>query len=325
MTSHSSAASLRRIQNGLGPLGQPSPTGARKSKIVEYRPDGHRRAVWRIVGHVDGLGADRRRHQLIATVNEDGNPSLWTIAPSRRGAKPVKYTYSPEPDAAHTGGVHTGGGTEAVQVLSDGRLLISASAPIDGSGGPVPGATATFLATLQRSHDIARLRPTFADDARATDALTGSRVRLGPPGATPEALTDPDSSALVPSSSSRYRYQYMLNSQGDQRLVFARRVASRHPQLTELPLNRRGKPAGADDVVWSTSRRGTFYVTDHKASLVYALRGTFGAGRAVAALDSVGSTADNTEVDRLVLATGTLTPLVTGFQQAKGLLYVPAP
>jgi hypothetical protein len=38
-----------------------------------------------------------------------------------------------------------------------------------------------------------------------------------------------------------------------------------------------------------------------------------------ASLDTVGTAADNTELDTLNLATGELTPLVTGFKTIKGL------
>ncbi len=310
-------------QNGLGPLGEPSPSGATQSDVVLYTPDGIARDDWKVTGHVDGLAADLWHGELIATINEDGNTSLATIDVRRASTEPVLYTFSPEPDSAHTGGVFTGGGTDGVQVLPDGQLLVSASAPNDGTGGPVPAATATFLVTLDRSHHIAHLAPTFADDAQAVDALTGQTVTLGPPGATPEALTDPDSNALVPGVSPRYAGQYMLNSQGDQLLVFARLCLDGRLALTELPLNRAGTPAGVDDVAWATDRNGTLYATDHAANAVYAITGSFSPGDSFAALDSVGSASDNAEIERLDLASGTLSPFIVGFQEVKGLTFVP--
>ena len=310
-------------QNGLGPLGEPSPGGATQSDVILYAPNGATLRDWKVPGHIDGLAADPRRGELIATVNEDGNTSLYTIDALFPWSQPVRYTYSPEPDSARSGGVYTGGGTDGVQVLPDGQLLISASAPNNGSGGPVPDATATFLATLDPRTRTAHLAPTFADDARATDALTGQTVTLGAPGSSPQALTDPDSNALVPPSSPLYADQYMLNSQGDQLLVFA--GWSWHGlALTELPLSRGGTPAGVDDVAWATGERGTLYAVDHGAGAIYAITGPFLAGESFAGLDSVGSEADTTEIDTLELAKGVLAPWVSGFKAVKGLMYVPA-
>ncbi len=306
-------------QNGLGPLGEPSSSGATQSDVVLYSPDGTALRDWKVTGHVDGVAIDPLRRQIVATVNEDGNTSLFTIAP---WGQPVQYAFSPEPDSAHTGGVFTGGGTDGVQVLPDGRLLISASAPNDGTGGPVPDAAATFLATLDRHTHVASLAPTFADDATATDALTGEAVTLGVPGSSPQALTDPDSNALVPFSSPLYGGDYMLNSQGDQLLVFAHAHQNRLA-LTELRMSRGGAPAGVDDVAW-TAGRGTLYVVDHGANIIYAVTGPFPVGQSYASLDSIGNAANNTEVDRLDLATGVLSPFVTGLDVAKGLVFVPA-
>jgi len=314
-------------QNGLGPLGEPSSSGATQSDVILYTPGGVALRDWKVTGHVDGLAADPERGEIIATVNEDGNTSLFTIDARFPWAQPVQYTFSPEPDSAHTGGVFTGGGTDGVQVLPDGQLLVSASAPNNGSGGPVPNATATFLVTLDRHSHTAYLEPTFADDAQATDALTGETVTLGAPSASPEALTDPDSNALVPDSSPLYAGQYMLNSQGDQLLVFAQAQDERFAgslNLTELPLSREGTPAGVDDVTWATSEQGALYVVDHGANAIYTVNGQFATGESFAGLDSIGTASANTEVDRLDLQTGGMAPFITGLQVAKGLLYVPA-
>ena len=109
-------------QNGLGPLGQPSPSGATQSDVILYTPDQIAQEDWKVTGHVDGIAADTWRRQLIVTINEDGNTSLATIDAVHPNAVPVLYTFSPEPDSAHTGGVFTGGGTDGVQVLPDGQL-----------------------------------------------------------------------------------------------------------------------------------------------------------------------------------------------------------
>lgn len=309
-------------QNGLGPLGEAGTGGATQSDVILYSAKGTIRHDWKVTGHVDGLAGDQQTGEIIVTVNEDGNTSLYTIAAQTPGAEPIQYTFSPEPDSAHSGGVFTGGGTDGVQVLSARKLLISASAPNNGHEGPVPAATATFLVTLQPATRTAKLAPTFADNAKATDALTGKTVTLGAPASHPKALTDPDSNALVPHSSPLYRDDYMLNSQGDQLLVFAARSAHfGQSALTELFLSREGTPAGVDDVAWSTSTKGTLYAVDHSANALYAITGQFSAGETFAGLDTIGTSEDKTEIEHLDLASGRMTPFVTGFQGVKGLLF----
>jgi hypothetical protein len=293
-------------QNGVGTKGEPNPTtGQTTSTVVEYTPGGHVLHSWSLRGKVDGIGGDEQTDQLVATVNEDGNSSLYTI--SSRGSV-RHFTYSPQPDSQTTGGVFTGGGTDAV-VAIDGQIYLSASNPTPLS------ATAVFRVELDRGHGIARLLPTFADNASATDAVSGAGVTLG--------LVDPDSNASVPDSSPRFGGDLVLDSQADQQLVFAHRPASADPTLTRLSLSHGGMAAGVDDVRWADRSGGALYIVDAGAGRVYKVRGDFEAGQAFGSLDTVGTTADTTEVDSLDLSTGALTPFVTGLGTAKGLLWVP--
>ena len=326
-------------QNGVGTVGEPNPlTGQTSSTVVEYAPDGSVVQSLAIPGKVDGLGGDPLHRRILATVNEDGNSSLYAISPRPVGpAAVVHYVYSPAPDAGATGGVLTGGGTDAVSVYG-GRILLSASNP------GTPNATAVFAVRLRDaggSH-VARLTPTFSDSAPATDASTGQTVQLG--------LTDPDSNAVVPFSSPRFGGQFVLVGQADQELVFARghglpvpfpvglfpasltdrlpgvlegivnRGAVGSGGLTRLALTRAGAPAGIDDVRWiGDSGSGTLYAISAKDNTVYAITGPFAAGDAFGSAD----TPTNTELDRVDLATGQLTPFVTGLPTPKGLLWVP--
>lgn len=309
-------------QNGIGPKGEPSATGQTNSTVVEYSSTGAELASWSLPGKVDGMGADPERHRVIATVNEDGNSSLYTIRAQAPGNRQVEhYTYSPAPDSAASGGVFSGGGTDAVTVR-DGRIYISASAPTAAN------ATAVFAARLDRRYGVARLYPTFADNA-ATDAVTGQSVALG--------LTDPDSNASVPESSPRFAGQLMLNSQGDQQLVFARglgwggqgrggdgqgRDGWGGAQLTRLNLTYGGMNAGADDVRWAAQDGGTLLVVDSHSNTVYAVTGPFRAGEALAGLDTVGTATNTTQVDSVDLNTGAMSPFLTGFGAVKGLMWI---
>ena len=291
-------------QNGVGTKGEPGTGGKAYSTLVEYSRSGHAQRSWHLTGKVDGLGADQRTGTVIATVNEDGNSSLYTIRAPR---KVTHYTYSPAPDSSTAGGVHTGGGTDAVSV-DNGQIIVSASNP------GTPDATAAFLVRLSRHGHVARLFPTFADNAGATDAVTGKSVTLN--------LTDPDSNAVVPRSSPRFGGDFVLDSQADQQLIFARPGRS-GATLEQLPMTHGGTPAGTDDIRWAERSGGTLYLVDNGTNTVYTLTGPFQAGQVFAALDTVGSNSQTTELDTLNLTTGALSPFVTGFTGIKGVIWAP--
>ncbi|MGI8572817.1 MAG: hypothetical protein ACR2L9_09395 [Solirubrobacteraceae bacterium] len=271
-------------QNGVGPKGEPnSTTGQATSLLVEYSASGRQVGSWALPGKIDGLGSDPAEHRVIASVNEDGNSSLYTITPSAPSGQQVRhYTYSPAPDSASTGGPFTGGGTDTVTVFR-GHVYLTASNPMS------TGATAVFEALLDPSSGVATLRPTFEDSSSARDAVTGEHVKLH--------LTDPDSSAVVPRSAPRFGGDFVLVSQGDQRLVFARRLSPKPEDLRRLLLRRFDDRAGIDDLRWSAGTGGRLLVVDNGTGTVYAVSGNFAADTAFASLDTVGVNADTTEVD----------------------------
>ncbi|HEY6397363.1 MAG TPA: hypothetical protein VIX82_07920 [Solirubrobacteraceae bacterium] len=296
-------------QNGVGPKGEPnSKSGQTSSRLVEYSRSGKLIASWELAGKIDGVGGDPSGHRVIASVNEDGNSSIDTITPSAPSGKQVRhYTYSPAPDSGSTGGLLTGGGTDAVTVFR-GHIYVTASAPA------TVASTAVFRVELNPGTGIATLTRTFEDSSMARDAVNGERVRLN--------LTDPDSSAVVPSPSSRHGGEFVLVSQGDQQLIFARRLTPSSNDFTRLLLRRGNDRAGVDDVRWSEGKRGRLIVVDNKTGTVYSVAGDFKPGTPFGSLDSVGSTANTTEVDTINLKTGQLTPFVTGLSTAKGLLWL---
>lgn len=293
-------------QNGVGTKGEPNPTtGQTQGRLVEYSSSGKRLASWELAGKIDGVGGDPAHHRIIATVNEDGNSSLYTINPSAESGKQIKhYTYSPAPDSSSSGGVLTGGGTDAVSV-QDGHVYLSASNPAS------PIATAVLEAKLNPETGVATLSATFADNATATDAVSGQPVKL--------ALTDPDSNAVVPESSPRFAGQFALVSQADQEIIFSGHLEG---QLTRLALKKADTSAGIDDVRWAASKHGALIVVDNGTGKIYAVRGNFTAGTAFGSLDSVGTTGQNNEVDTINLSTGALSPFVTGLSTAKGLAWL---
>lgn len=67
------------FQNGVGPQGQASPSGATSSTVVAFDRAGRAVRTWEVTGHCDGLTADPRLGQIIATVNEDANASIYLL------------------------------------------------------------------------------------------------------------------------------------------------------------------------------------------------------------------------------------------------------
>jgi len=245
-------------QNGVGPQGEPSASGNLDSTLVEFTTAGHVVKQWDVTGKIDGLGADPATGQVIATVNEDANSSLYTVS----GGTVTHYTYTPS-KLPHMGG------TDSVAVYS-GKILISASSP--GTTGKAPAsAPAVYVVTLNSGAKTAAVAPFFAANATATGVNapnTGKTVTL--------ALTDPDSNEVVPSSSPAFAGDFMLNAQADQQLILS---DSSGKNLHVLKIS---KPV--DDTAWATSASGSLYTTDSNADAVDAITGSFKPGTAYTAI-----------------------------------------
>ncbi|HEV2374670.1 MAG TPA: hypothetical protein VGS19_21225 [Streptosporangiaceae bacterium] len=246
------------FQNGVGSQGEASPSGNLDSTLVEFTPAGSVVKQWDVTGKIDGMGADSATGQVIATVNEDSNSSLYVLA----HGTVTHYTYTPSP-LPHMGG------TDAVAAYN-GKILISASAP--GTGGKAPAsAPAVFTVTLNAAAKTATVAPFFADNATATGVNApnaGKTVTL--------ALTDPDSNVVVPSDSPEFAGDFMLNSQGDLELIFSG-AGGQNLQVLKI-----SNPV--DDTAWATSASGTLYTTDSGADTVDAITGSFKPGTAYTAV-----------------------------------------
>jgi hypothetical protein len=302
------------FQNGVGSQGEPSTDGNLDSTVVEFTLFGTEVRQWDVKGKVDGLTADPRLDKVIATVNEDGNSSLYTISPH---GHVTHYTYNkPLPH---------NGGTDAISIFR-GQILISASAP-GTTGAPAPQASypAVYVVTLDSRTKVATVHPLFSDEATAkavNGPNAGKEVKL--------ALTDPDSSEVVPADSAKFRGDFMLDSQGDQELIFDHVTGWWHQSLSVLSL-----PTSVDDSAWVTSRFGALYTTDSSADTVdIVVYGRFKAGTAYSAAtpcdsNSAPSTCPGpgfppSYLAALNLTTGALTPVaLTGAPlQPKGLIFV---
>jgi len=214
------------FQNGVGPQGEPSSSGNLDSTVVELKADGDPIAQWDLQGKTDGVTADPENGEVIATVNEDGNSSLYAIDPDAHpGADQIThYNYSES--------LPHGGGTDAISIY-DGQILISASAPVTaGAAAPQPGYPAVYSVALDPAAHVAKVAPLFYDGDLATVANVGAQY-----GKTVAlALTDPDSNEVVPAGA-RFGGDFMLTSQGDQEQIFVSDADGPRQSLAVLSLS----------------------------------------------------------------------------------------
>jgi hypothetical protein len=246
------------FQNGVGSQGEPSGSGNLDSTLVEFTPAGSVVKQWDVTGKIDGMGADSATGQVIVTVNEDSKSSLYTVS----GGTVTHYRYTPSP-------LPQLGGTDAVAVYN-GKILVSASAP--GTSGKAPAsAPAVFAVTLNAGAKTAAAAPFFADNATATGVNAPNASKK-----VTRALTDPDSNGVVPSNSPKFARDFMLNSQGDQELIFSG-ASGQNLQVLKI-----SKPV--DDTAWATSASGSLYATDASADTVDAITGSFTPGTAYTAV-----------------------------------------
>jgi hypothetical protein len=295
------------FQNGVGSQGEVSASGNLDSTLVEVTPAGSVVKQWDVTGKIDGMGADSAAGQVIATVNEDSKSSLYTVS----GGTVTRYTYTPS--LPHLGG------TDAVAAYNR-KILISASAP--GTSGKAPAsAPAVFAVTLNTGAKTAAVAPFFADNATATGVNApnaGKKVTL--------ALTDPDSNGVVPSGSPEFAADFMLNSQGDEELIFS---AASGQNLQVLKIS---KPV--DDIAWATSASGRLYATDSSADTVDAIAGSFTPGTAYTAVTPCNANSAPTtcpapgypdnSLGTINLKTGAVSKVaLNGVVTPKGLIFVP--
>jgi hypothetical protein len=296
------------FQNGVGSQGEVAPSGNLDSTLVEFTPTGSVVKQWDVKGKIDGMGVDSAAGQVILTVNEDSKSSLYTVS----GGTVTHYTYTSSP-------LPQLGGTDAIAV-DNGKMLISASAP--GTSGKAPAsAPAVFVVTLNAGAMTASVAPFFADNAKATAVAgsnAGQKVTL--------ALTDPDSNGVVPSSSPKFAGDFVLNSQGDEELIFSD-ASGQNLQVLKISNS-------VDDIAWATSATGTLYTSDSSADTVNAITGPFTPGTAYTAVtpcnaNSAPSTCPGpgypaNSLGAINLTTGAVSNVtIAGAIAPKGMVFVP--
>ena len=278
-------------QNGVGSTGGAATgTGVTTSTIVEYKK---KKVVgsWQVTGKCDGLAANASTGEIIATVNEDGNSSIYTVNPATNAV--VHLTYSVDPLTLG------GGGTDSVSVIGS-QVFIA------GSNPSLLTAPAVYSAVLNETTKVATLTPVFADDAAAT----------GPSGAVTLGLTDPDTTAVVPATSPLFAGDLAVVGQADQQIVFAANPGTATQALTQLPIG-----TNIDGLAWATSATGSLVMTDNSGNTVYSITGAFTPGTVF--VDTASDSGVPGMVGTLNLTTGQITPIVTGFTNPHGLTFVP--
>lgn len=298
------------FQNGIGPHGEPGPGGITTSTVIEYDGAGNVINQWTPTGRIDGLGADPFKHLIYATANEDGNSSFYVIDPNAVAASQMRHLVYSDPTGAISGG------TDAVSVDPYGNVYISASNPAGAGSNAVARATIDSPTVGQVA-----VTKTFADNlAGVTNGNGGGPATL--------ALTDPDSNAIVPSTSPRFGNSFMLDSQGDGQLVFAplgfsaSTPASAFTQLTLSAPNQTTHPV-LDDVRWASEDGGQLFVVDQGSGAIYRITGPFQAGQSFGSQPTDPSNPPlQSDVVNVDLENGTESAFATGFNSPKGLLYV---
>ena len=259
------------FQNGVGPQGQPTSSGNDDSTVVEFTPNGHVVRQWDLRGKCDGITADTQRGVLIATVDEDANSSVYTIAPGApKGAQVVHYHYNRNP-------LPHNGGTDAISIYR-GLILVSASAPgAVANSKPAPQATypAVYELTFHRAKLLAVVKPLFYDEAAAKVANVGK----GEGKVVHLALTDPDSNEVVPASGPRFGGDFMLTSQGDKEQIFVQRKGRLGSHLAVLKLSN-----SVDDTAWARNAHGALYVANTGGGTIDVISGKFRPGTELVAV-----------------------------------------
>ena len=256
------------FQNGVGSQGEPTSSGNSASTLVELTRGGHVVRQWDLTGKIDGLGADQASRRIAASVNEDGNSSLYTVDPSAPSSNQVThYLYSQNP-------LPHGGGTDAV-TFRGGKMFVSASAPTVADG-PAVYEVSLHQPTSPGGTGVAETSTVFSDNANAIPANQGAPSQL--------ALTDPDSNTRVPPDAPRFAGDFILDSQGDQEQIYVSHPATVHQSLSVLQLSQ-----AVDDTSFVTSDEGVLFVTDSRNDSVDAVTGHFHVGDALAGVTPCGS------------------------------------
>lgn len=266
----------------------------KSSTIVQFSLKGDVQRMFSVPGHNDGLRIVGEK-DLWALQNEDANPNLVVI--DLESGHQRLFTFPPTP--------HAGGYDD--MVVKNGQVFMTASNPtLDVNGtNPFPA-----LVRARLSGNMVDLSTVVLyGNATATDITTGATVTLN--------LTDPDSLTIDA------RGNIVLDSQADGELVFIRHPLADNQQVGRILITKSIggviTPTTLDDTAFVPTGKTFMLFSDVGANTVYRLDSApFGFEPGVA---YTGSDSDGL-VGTLNLDNGVVTPVVTGLNSARGMIFV---
>jgi hypothetical protein len=286
-------------QNASSKTGVPD---AGPSTIVEYSLDGKTVvSTFTVAGHTDGLRVDPSGTKVWVTSNEDGNPALYSIDPTKSGSAAVTtYSLAATPH---------GGGYDDLWFMNGKMFIVGSNPTLDMNGAndfpalytvTITGSTATVTAAL------------MGNQPDVPDLGSGN-----PPMAT-VTLNEVDPDSLSVDS----RGQLVLVNQAGQELVFLADAGTPGQTVTRVAVGTQ-----LDDTVWiPTPSTGQLLVADGKANAIYSIQGPFTAGQIftetpddsgaagfVGLLDVANASANGYAI---------VTPVVIGFKKPTGLFFL---
>ena len=280
------------FENGVAKDGR----DGKSSTLVEFSLSGEVKRSFSLVGHNDGLRVVGEG-KLWALQNEDANPNLVVI--DLESGQQTAYKFAPTPH---------GGGYDDI-VVARGEVYLTASNPnLNALGVNVFPA----LVRARLSNGNVLLEPVLNGNAQATDIATGATVSLN--------LTDPDSMTRD------LKGNIVFTSQADSELVLVSHVGTSEQTVGRLGITSPATgPGGAlitiDDTAFAPPGAAYLLFTDIGSGTIYRIdRADFGfePGQAYCASDTAGV------VGTLNLDNGVVTPIITGLNSARGLLFVTA-
>lgn len=250
-------------------------TGGGVSTIAEFSGDGSALLnTFTVSGHNDGLKVDPATGRLWALQNEDGNPALAVIDPTKPNGSIQNYTLP----------AVNGGGYDDV-VFQNGSIYLSAS-----------------NASKDPNTDPAIVQATLTNGVFTTQqVLAGNAVANG--GTTPLNLTDADSLTTTPGGS------LFLTDQTSNQVITVSNPNTPFRVVSAVDISYNDASTPVDDTVFTQGQAGTLLVSSTGSNSVYAITGTFTGGVFSAANDAgiVGSL-DLANGDLTPIATGFSSP-----------------
>ncbi|MHB8644944.1 MAG: hypothetical protein ACYDAR_04045 [Thermomicrobiales bacterium] len=258
------------------------------STIVMYTSAGQEVRSFNVQGRCDGLRFNPVTQLLWATVNEDGNSSLFTIDPNT--GTTTHYTFSAAPH---------GGGYDDLAFVN-GMAFVAASNPTNLTTGV---NTNPAVAKVVLNGTTATLTPVLLGNATVTDVKTNQPVALN--------LLDPDSMSLDLAGN------VVLVSQADSQIIIIQNAGSPNQSASVLSANMQ-----LDDTAWATTTTGRLFVVDAKQNTISVIRDTSGFTVGTVYTEVAPDTGTGL-VGTVDLKTGVVTQIVNGFTKPTGLIFVP--